>query len=193
MEDQTRNLMRSENPCEKVSKVNEVEHQLMELKARAHDLDSVREKLIALKAEPVGTFRQVDIYFETPRGRLKLREAEGSDRAMLVYYEREDIAGPRRSNVFILDIPRPTAFKHLLKKALKARAVVDKVREIYRYEGTQIHLDTVKNLGTFIEFERETAPDLPAVKRGRETLEKLMENLGVSQENLEELSYGDLV
>jgi len=173
--------------------VSEAEHQLMELKARVSDLDSLREKLFALKAEPVGTFRQVDTYFETPRGRLKLREVEGSDRAMLVYYEREDIAGPKRSNVFVLEIRRPAAFKRLLKKALKARAVVDKVREIYRYEGTQIHLDTVKNLGTFIEFERETAPDLPAVKRGQETLEKLMKTLGISRENLEELSYGDLV
>ncbi len=193
MEGQTENLMQSENLCKKVSKVNGVEHQLMELKARVRDLNSLREKLIALKAEPMGTFRQVDTYFETPRGRLKLREVGGSDRAMLVYYERENIAGPKRSNVFILEIPRPTAFKCLLKKALKVRTVVDKVREIYRYEGTQIHLDAVKNLGTFIEFERETAPDLLAVKRGRETLEKLMEKLGVSREKLEELSYGDLV
>lgn len=176
-----------------VSKVNGVERQLVELKARARDLDGLRERLVALKAEPVGTLRQVDTYFETPKGRLKLREVEGSDRAMLVYYEREDIAGPKGSHVFILEIPRPAAFKRLLKKALKTRAVVDKVREIYRYEGTQIHLDTVKNLGNFIEFERETAPDLPAVERGRETLEKLMENLGVGRENLEELSYGDLV
>jgi len=193
MEDQTGNLMQSENPCKKVSEVSEVEHQLVELKARVRDLNSLREKLIALKTEHVGTFRQVDTYFETPRGRLKLRGVKGSDRAMLVYYERKDTAGPKRSNVFILEISRPTAFKRLLKKALKARAVVDKVREIYRYEGTQIHLDTVKNLGTFIEFERETAPDPSAVKRGQETLEKLMEKLGVSRENLEELSYGDLV
>jgi len=185
--------MQSENLCKEVSKVNGVEHRLMELKARVPDLNGLREKLIALKAEPLGTFRQIDTYFETPRGRLKLREVEGSDMAMLVYYEREDIAGPRRSNAFILEIPRPTAFKRLLKKALKARAVVDKVREIYRYEGTQIHLDTVKNLGTFIEFERKTAPDSHAVKRGKETLEKLMEKLGVGREKLEELSYGDLV
>ena len=193
MEDQTGIVMQSENLCKKVSKVSEAEHQLIELKARVRDLDSLREKLIGLKAEPVGTFRQVDTYFEIPRGRLKLREVEGSDRVMLVYYEREDIPGPKRSNVFVLEIRRPAAFKRLLRKALKARAVVDKVREIYRYEGTQIHLDTVKNLGTFIEFERETAPDLLAVKRGQETLEKLMENLGVGRENLEELSYGDLV
>jgi adenylate cyclase class 2 len=193
MEDQTGNLTQSENLCKKVSKVNGIEHQLMELKARVHDLNSLREKLIALKAELVGTFRQVDTYFETPMGRLKLREVEGSDRAMLVYYEREDIAGPKVSNVFILEVKKLIAFKRLLKKALKVRAIVDKVREIYRYEGTQIHLDMVKNLGPFIEFERETALDLPAVKRGRETLEKLMAKLEVSRENLEESSYSDLV
>jgi len=185
--------MQSENLCKRASKVNGIERQLVELKARIRDLNSLREKLIALKAEHVGTFHQIDAYFETPRGRLKLREVEGSDRLMLVYYEREDVPGPKRSDVFILEIPRSTAFKRLLKKTLKAKAVIDKVREIYRYDGTQIHLDTVKNLGTFIEFERETAPDPHSVKRGQESLEKLMENLGVSRENLEEMSYGDFV
>ena len=159
-----------------------IEHQLIESKVRVRDLHGLRERLDALKAEPVGTLRQVDTYFETPQGRLKLREEEGSNRAMLVYYEREDIPGPKKSNVFILEVPRPATFKRLIKKALKAKAIVDKVREVYRYEGTQIHLDRVKNLGNFIEFERETAPDPYAVKKGRETLE-----------NLEELSYGDLV
>jgi len=185
--------MQSVNVCKKASTVNGVEHQLIELKARARNLDRLREKLIALKAEPMGTFRQVDTYFETPWGRLKLREVKGSDRAMLVYYERENIAGPKRSNVFILEIRRPATFKRLLRRVLKAKVVVDKVREIYRYEGTQIHLDTVKNLGTFIEFERETAPDPNTVKKEQKTLEELMEKLGVSRENLEELSYGDLV
>jgi len=118
---------------------------------------------------------------------------EGSDGAELVYYERENIAGPKRSDVFILRIQEPEVFKNLLKKFLKTNAIVEKVREIYRYQGTQIHLDRVEKLGNFVEFERKTSGDAQTIKKNRLILEKLMEKIGINPENLEELSYSDLI
>lgn len=169
------------------------QHQLIELKARVLDLDAIRRKLTDLEAEPVGTFRQVDVYFDTPKGRLKLREVEGDSRAELVYYEREDTAGLRECQAFILEVSGSTRLKGLLEKVLKTLAVVEKVREVYRHHGTWIHLDRVKDLGTFVEFERETPPNPRDLLEGRLELERLMEALGISPRSLEGLSYGDLV
>ena len=173
--------------------LHKTEHTLIELKAKVNDLGIMREKLTKLRAESIGTFRQTDFYFATPNGRLKLREVGGEDEAMLVYYERKDIAGPKRSDVFILEISEPAAFKTLLNKILKVKATVEKTREIYQYQGTQIHLDTVKKLGAFIEFEKETSTAPQAISQTKQALKKLMEELGINLNELEKLSYGDLV
>lgn len=171
-----------------------VEHGMVDLKARVPDLNSIREKLRELGAQPVGTFHQVDTYFEIPKGRLKMRETEGEATAQLIYYERKNVAGPRGSEVFILEVPKPAVFKAALKKVVKTKVTVDKMREIFRYEGTQIHLDAVEKLGTFIEFERVvSSDDAYATSEGKRTLEKLMKKLGVVPKSLEKLSYSDLI
>ena len=170
-----------------------VEHKMIELKARVPDLHAVREKLEGLGAQPVGTFHQIDTYFEIPKGRLKLRETEGENTAQLVYYERKNVAGPKGSEVFILEIYEPTVFKTVLRKIVRTKVTVDKIREILRYEGTQIHLDTVKELGAFIEFERRASSGAYATSEDQRMLEKMMKKLGVPPESLEKLSYSDLI
>ncbi len=165
---------------------------MVELKARVGDHEFLRKKLSALGAEYTGTFQQSDLYFKVPEGRLKLREVENNGTAELIYYERENIAGPKSDDAFILKVQEPEDLKKILKKILTPLIVIEKVREIYQYQGTQIHLDTVKKLGKFIEFERQTADDSSMVKKDQSILEKLMETLEIDSSNLETLSYSDL-
>jgi len=73
------------------------------------------------------------------------------------------------------------------------KIVLDKTREIYQYQGTRTHLDTVKNLGTFIEFERRTEGTPGAASKDRETFEDLMKTLGINTKDLIESSYSDLL
>jgi predicted adenylyl cyclase CyaB len=61
------------------------------------------------------------------------------------------------------------------------------------YRGTQIHLDTVKKLGKFIEFERRTADDSKRAEEDRQVLEQLMKTLEIDPNNLVTHSYSDLV
>jgi adenylate cyclase class 2 len=166
---------------------------MVELKARVSDHEVLKKKLSALGAEHAGTFRQTDSYFRVPEGRLKLREVEGDGVAELIYYEREDIAGPKSDDAFILRVKEPEELKKILKKIVAPLVIVEKVREIYRIEGTQIHLDTVKSLGEFIEFERQTSDDPKGIEKDRLILEKLMEELKIDPRNLETLSYSDLL
>ena len=169
-----------------------LKHKMVELKARVDDHDFLRKKLSALGAEYTGTFQQSDLYFRVPEGRLKLRTVKDENKAELIYYERESIVGPKSDDAFILRVQEPEDLKKVLKKILAPLIVIEKVREIYQYQGTQIHLDTVKQLGKFIEFERQTFDDPKSIEKDRQILERLMEKLEINSSNLETLSYSDL-
>ncbi|MCK4477469.1 class IV adenylate cyclase [Candidatus Bathyarchaeota archaeon] len=175
------------------SKCTGVQHRMVELKAKADDLAIVRDSLVQYGAEQVGVFHQIDTYYKVPKGRLKLREVEGETGAELIYYERENVAEPKRSSVFILKILQPQIFKQILERIIKVKVMVDKVREIYVYEGVQIHLDTVKGLGSFIEFECVTSEDSEQQKKDLLKLEKLRGQLNIGSKRLEGLSYSDLI
>jgi len=165
-------------------------HKMVELKARVDDYDALKEKLSSLGAEYTGTFQQSDQYFRVPEGRLKLRTVEGAHKAELIYYERENIAGPKSDDAFVLRVQEPAYLKKTLKQILVPLIRIEKIREIYQYQGTQIHLDKVKKLGAFIEFERQTSDG--NIGEDRRVLEKLMKTLEISPDSLETLSYGDL-
>ena len=165
---------------------------MVELKAKVEHLSSIRNTLIKSRSEKIGVFHQVDTYYEVPKGRFKLREVEGRDQAELIYYEREDVSKPKRSSVFILSVPNPQTLKLFLQRILKIKSVVDKVREVYIHEGVQIHLDTVKALGHFVEFERITSHNAIQQKKDMAKLDGLRAQLGISPKSLKRLSYSDL-
>ena len=168
--------------------MRQLETRLIELKARLSSLEPARVLIIAMGARYVGTQQQRDTYFNVQGGRLKLREVEG-EASKLIYYEREDISEPKKSDVLLHDAPEPKSLKAILEKALGTRVVIEKTREIYRHKGTQIHLDTVDGLGNFIEFEREMRDPLA----DRVVLDELMEVLGIEKGDLIGGSYSDLM
>ncbi|MGD2142514.1 MAG: class IV adenylate cyclase [Candidatus Bathyarchaeota archaeon] len=161
---------------------------LIELKAALPSLAPVREIINSMGARREGEYKQVDTYFEVNVGRLKLREVEG-ELAKFVYYEREDIPNPKVSNVVIFETSNSVKLKTIMKRAVGVKVIVTKQREIYRFQGTQIHLDQVEDLGTFIEFEREVTN----ITEDRKILKKLMERLKINPKDLIEGSYSDLV
>ncbi|HIE14019.1 TPA: CYTH domain-containing protein [Candidatus Bathyarchaeota archaeon] len=163
--------------------------ELIEIKAKVDNLNIVREKLYDLGAVKVGIFRQIDTYFDVPEGRLKLRETEDSEILELVYYERENIPGPKRSKVYVLRFKKSNNIQDKLDKILKKTVIVDKIREIYLYKGTKIHLDNVRGLGMFVEFEKKVCN----IERDKEFLRCLMKKLSLNEKHLESFSYSDLV
>jgi len=173
--------------------LNSSEYMLIELKAKVENHDSVRERLGRLKAYHAGTFRQIDTYFYVPKGMLKLRQIEGKGEAELIYYEREETDGPKESKVFIVRILKPETFRTFFEKVLKKKVTVGKRREIYRYRGTQIHLDAVDILGNFVELEREIRGSGKDAHEAQKILEAMMAELGVEKRDLIKGSYSDLL
>lgn len=165
------------------------EHLLAEVKARCDDLAPVRERLRG-RGSYEATVHQIDTYFTVPRGRLKLREAAGQS-AQLIYYERPDLP-VKASHVHLAVIEDGPAVRTLLGAALGIRSTVAKTREIWRWEGVQVRLDTVEGVGTFVELlEAVEGPD--AMPQAQDHLRSLLATVGIREESLVGRSYGDLI
>ncbi len=163
---------------------------LVEFKARYEDLGKARALLAG--ADRVGSFRQVDTYFSVGEKRLKLRAVEGRKEGQLVYYERPDRGGVRSSLVLLADLPDAAAVLDILRRTFPVLAEVRKTREIYRFQGVQIHLDVVEGLGKFLEFEKTVSGEAEE-KAGRDQLETLTRYFQIAPEDLMASSYSDLL
>jgi len=124
----------------------------LELKSKCVNMEKLRRLIFELGAEYQKTMHQIDTYFNIPKGRLKLREIDG-ETAQLVYYERADENASRYSNYSIVEITDASGFKRMMMDALGVKAIVDKMRELWIYGNTRIHVDDVDDLGHFVELE----------------------------------------
>jgi predicted adenylyl cyclase CyaB len=163
----------------------------IEIKARARDFDAIRTKAKRLSGAPEQVIPQTDTFFFTEKGRLKLREL-GGERAQLIFYERPDQGGPKRSDYHIYETGDPENLKITLSLALGTRGVVRKTRYLYLVGQTRVHLDDVEGLGRFMELEVVLGPDQTDAE-GQEIAEELMSELGVERSDLLEGAYMDLM
>lgn len=164
---------------------------LVELKAKVEGLEHLR-RLLEGRAKRKAILKQRDVYFNTPRGRLKLRCVEGT-KAQLVSYNRPDMADIKVSKVWLAEVEDGGSMEGLLSTALGVRVVVEKVREIWVWDGVQVHLDSVRGLGEFLEFELDVQDTPDAKAEGRRRLESMMAVVGVEKGALVAHSYSDLV
>ena len=136
----------------------------LEFKAQCQSLDDFYPRLAGLDATHCETVHQIDTYFyvtaekystisETCEPRLKLREIDEMTEAWLIYYERPNEDASRYSQYQLCKITDPSTFKVLLTAALGVKTVVKKQRELWMFNNTRIHLDTVADLGQFVELE----------------------------------------
>jgi predicted adenylyl cyclase CyaB len=164
----------------------------LEIKARCADPAKTRERALAVATERLGLDRQVDTYFRTARGRLKLRESSLSG-GQLVAYLRPDQPGPRRSDYRVLPVEAPASVRRLLSEILGVHRVVRKEREILLHENVRIHLDRVEGLGDFLELEAVFDGTPAAEARQQEKVAMLMSALGVRADDLIAGSYEALL
>ena len=162
----------------------------IEIKAKIRDFDRLKQRVEQISDTPVEVIPQTDTFFQTPQGRLKLREL--TDRGELIYYERLDATGPKQSNYFISRTNTPELLAEVLTRALGVRGVVRKQRLFYLAGKTRIHLDRVEGLGDFLEFEVVLdIEDTPA--DGERIATELMQTLGIEETDLVEGAYIDLL
>jgi predicted adenylyl cyclase CyaB len=163
----------------------------IEIKARVPDLAALNQRAEALSDSSVQVILQEDTFFNSAHGRLKLRQLD-PEWGQLVYYERGDAAGPKRSDYLIVETTDPAGLKTALATALGVRGVVRKVRKLYLVGQTRVHLDEVEGLGNFMELEVVLRPEQSAAE-GQAIADDLMAKLGIAETDLLEGAYMDLL
>lgn len=166
-------------------------HLNVEIKARCADPAQVRAILSKQNARFVGEDHQIDTYFQVESGRLKLRE--GNIENALIFYQRDDQAGPKKSNVTMYHCEPNPDLKAVLSTAIGIKTVVDKRRSIYFIDNVKFHVDEVEGLGNFVEIE---AIDLQGERTEAQLLEQCqyyLELLNIRAEDLLRDSYSDML
>ena len=166
-------------------------HINIEIKAKANNQDEIREILKSKNADFKGIDHQIDTYFKVNSGRLKLRE--GKIENYLIYYKREDKEGPKQSDVILFKSNPQSSLKEILTKALGILIVVDKQREIYFINNVKFHIDSVKDLGTFVEIEAIDKDGTIGKDKLLEQCQFFLNLFKISQEDLISVSYSDLL
>ncbi|MGB0525137.1 MAG: class IV adenylate cyclase [Flammeovirgaceae bacterium] len=163
----------------------------VEIKAYLHEAESVRHKLKEKNALFKGVDHQIDTYFESKQGRLKLRE--GNIESALIYYERQNQAGPKTSDILLYKSVDTAALKPILHKVLEPLVVVDKKREIYFVNNVKFHIDEVDGLGQFVEIEAIDATGEIGKEKLLAQCQYYMELFHIQEQDLLEVSYSDLM
>ena len=163
----------------------------IEIKARLRSLAPVMELARQVSDCAPRVLQQEDTFFRVPRGRLKLRKLSPG-LGELIYYEREDRAGPTLSRYAVAPVSDPDALRSVLADALGVRGTVSKQRTLLLCGRTRIHLDEVEGLGAYLELEVVMAPE-ENEEKGRRAAEELMAKLGIRPELLEDRAYIDIL
>jgi len=163
----------------------------IEIKARARDFEEIRRRAESLSDLPAEVILQEDIFFNTEKGRLKLRVL-ALNLGQLIYYTRPDQEGPKRSEYHIHETTDPENLRRVLELAYGIRGVVKKTRYLYLVGQTRVHLDDVEGLGQFMELE-VVMGEGQSDAEGQAIAEVLMSRLGVERGDLLEGAYMDLL
>ncbi|MHA2227516.1 MAG: class IV adenylate cyclase [Candidatus Hodarchaeales archaeon] len=165
----------------------------VEFKAKCSNPNEIRKILISREADYKGIDHQIDSYFNVNSGRLKLRE--GNIENALIFYERKNISGPKKSSIILyrLNSNSTSVLKELLIQALGILVVVDKQRAIYYIENLKFHIDSVEELGSFIEVEAMDLEGTIGIEKLQNQCQSYLDEFGVSEQDLISKSYSDLL
>lgn len=163
----------------------------VEIKAKSEKNEYIRNLLKSLNAYFKGEDHQIDTYFKTNRGRLKMRE--GNIENNLIYYERDNTKGPKNADITLFKSHPDSTLKELLTKSNGILTMVDKKREIYFIENVKFHLDRVNDLGTFLEIEAIDKNRTIGKEKLLKQCHHYMDLFKISESDLISVSYSDLI
>lgn len=185
-----------------------------EFKARLADATQVQSVMAQRGAKVENLMQHTDTYFRVENGRLKLREITflpipqartplPPSRCELIFYQRSDDAGVKRSDYLIVPVADAERMRALLAAALGIRVVVKKQRTLYLlgYEQKphashaphiRVHLDEVELLRSFVEVEAVLGEGI-APETAQTEAQSLLDQFGVKDSDLITGSYADLL
>ncbi|MFP4089342.1 MAG: class IV adenylate cyclase [Cyclobacteriaceae bacterium] len=163
----------------------------IEIKAVCRDQAKIEALLHSRLADFRGEDHQVDTYFKVQKGRLKLRE--GKIENALIAYERQNLAGPKKSDISLYKSKAAKELKEVLSQALDVLVVVDKKRKIFFIDNVKFHLDRVEGLGSFVEIEAIDYEGNIGEEKLRQQLDTYLHLFDITDSDLLEVSYSDML
>ncbi len=163
--------------------------QNIEFKAELRNIDAARQQCVLLGAHQEVRCAQRDTHYRMADGRLIKREMTGKP-IQWIYYHRPDRVSPRMSNYTILTDAQ--AKRRWGTRSLRPWLVVEKSRETWKFGEVRIHLDVVKDLGAFLEFEALVSRRFN-VKACHESIARLRESFSPVLGEPLSASYSDLM
>ena len=164
----------------------------IEIKVTVPSFKDIIRNLKNLGADHKGKIDQVDIYFNSRSGRLKIREIN-KKQFELIYYQRSDKKSSRISqyNRVELDRDKSNLLKKIFGQSLGQKVVVKKIRDLWIYKNTRIHIDKIKGLGNFVELETViTGHNFYKFKNEHK---KVLKALSLNRFEIQKQSYSDLL
>ncbi len=159
----------------------------LELKIKIDNRSEVLERVKLIDAHYIGELKQVDIYYKINNGLLKLRLENGSQ--TMIKYIRNETQDDRWSDYQLISLEKNDA-KEYFKDILEVETIVEKQRLLYLFDNTRIHIDSVKDLGSFLELETIV---VKGKKDAAQRFEEIIGLLSLSKKDEIRKSYRDLM
>ncbi|MEP7079562.1 MAG: class IV adenylate cyclase [Ginsengibacter sp.] len=166
-------------------------HINFEFKARVEHVDEAEQKLLQLNPTFIGMDLQTDTYFKVNQGRLKLRE--GNIENSLIYYDRQNLAGAKQSDIILYKHQPEKALKAILTKVHGVKVIVKKQRKIYFIENVKFHFDKLAALGEFLEVEAIDPDDSIGIDKLKEQCDYYAKFFNIEKEDYLSESYSDMI
>jgi predicted adenylyl cyclase CyaB len=163
----------------------------IEIKARIAGVAALQPRVARLADSGPLIIEQDDTFLTCANGRLKLR-VQGDGGAELIFYQRADESGPKESFYLRVPVCDPDALRELLQRAQGSAGRLRKRRVLFLVGRTRVHLDTVEDLGDFLELE-VVLHEGESAASGEAEAWQIMAQLGVTPQQLVRGAYVDLL
>lgn len=160
----------------------------LELKIKTQSTDELVKKIKSNGGKFIELLPQKDTYYKFDKGLLKLRKVK--EEFQLVKYNRNEKEGERWSDYSLLFI-KGEDVEGYLKDLFEIETIVEKERNLYIYKNTRIHLDSVTNLGQFLELE--TVVKNITKEEAKIEFDEVVKFLGLDLQTQIKKSYRDLM
>jgi predicted adenylyl cyclase CyaB len=160
----------------------------LEVKISIKNLKQTLIRIGKLRAKKIYSSLQIDVYYQNEKGRLKVRDSEGE--RSVIFYNRIEDGRERWSNFHCVKVETPKEWIKFFDLFMERLVTVKKHRTLFHYKNTRIHVDRIKELGSFIELETKVNSSRKDARKEFEFLCKYLE-LNMKEQILK--SYSDMI
>lgn len=171
----------------------------IELRAKVTSPKILEEKLKQLSnlIEKKGGERQVDIYFkhegeENEKMVIRIRKDYTNNKAILTFKSKSKHSDDIAWADFDTQIEDPDRLENLLiSSGYVYFCLIDKIRQSFTYKEFEINIDNIRDLGLFIEIEKNGEEN--KVENIRQEIIELLNLLGIGENSIISQGYVQLV